>query len=225
MTEPSHSATGGSRRLNTQSQQHGSGAALNLSGKVRIWRGTFPASQGCSDPGSKGQSLKRKLFAHQDAPRPAPGRCWQAGVQRPPWPCLLKCFREKSKSSAGRSVGEIKCSPSEQHLRRLRATSRCLYLHTFHPEGAGRSPGRGRKLNQAPWHSQGYRLPAAWWGGEEIKTRITCHLLCVIKESSLGYKPRLIASWQAFLKRMADSISKHVLNCPSYRGWGLSSRE
>ena len=131
----------------------------------------------------------------------------------------------KSKSSTSHSLGEIKCSPSEQHLRRPWATSRCLYLNTFHQEGAGRSPGRARKLNRALWHSQGYRLPEASRGGKEIKTRITCHLPCVIKESSFGYKPRLVGSWQAFLRRTADSISKHVLNCPSYQQWGLSSRE
>lgn len=37
--------------------------------------------------------------------------------------------------------------------------------------------------------------------------------MCHQGKSGFSNKPRLIGSWQAFLKRMVDSISKHVLNC------------
>lgn len=49
--------------------------------------------------------------------------------------------------------------------------------------------------------------------------------LCHQGRSGFSYKPRLIESWQALLKRITDSISKHVLNCPSYQLWELNNGE
>lgn len=44
----------------------------------------------------------------------------------------------------------------------------------------------------------GVSVTVSLWGSKEIKTRITCHLLRVIKESGFGDKPRLIGPARLF---------------------------
>lgn len=62
-----------SHRVLQVSGGYGSSAVPNHGGKVGILRVKSPQSQGCSDPGIKGQSHNRKPFATRMLPAPPPG--------------------------------------------------------------------------------------------------------------------------------------------------------
>ena len=97
-------------------------------GKVRILIVGFPTSQGCSGPGIEGSSP----LGLSPPPRPQAACRQLSVVQRPPWPHLVKRFREKNQKVLRPQLRGNQIFLSEQHLRRLWPTSRCLYLNTFH---------------------------------------------------------------------------------------------
>lgn len=72
-------------------------------GKVRILIVGFPTSQGCSGPGIEGSSP----LGLSPPPRPQAACRQLSVVQRPPWPHLVKRFREKNQKVL-HNLGEIK---------------------------------------------------------------------------------------------------------------------
>lgn len=161
----------------------------------------------------KGQSHNRKQvsppgFAPPRTPHPQPapvychvaafGEMLQGKITKSHWPSLWK-LNVPFRATSQETVANFKVPLSGVHSIR---------------RGAGRSAGLSGQLNQTLWHS-GVSVTLLLGGRKEIKTRIICHsTLCHQGKQGFATSLCLIGSRQAFLKRMADSISKHVFKLP-----------